>query len=161
MNEQVNEPSRHSLLPAGPCPQQPTQEGAWKGKFSGSLCPLAQAPFPRGGPPVCSRRGVEPWGNGFQADIIAPEWQPQLCSSSVACVTLKQAISRVLSPFPVPCPRRSLCNRLLPAPEPEDCGGEEHPKPHVGPDTHLLRDRDLWRASQHRRAATQHCGGAV
>lgn len=134
MSERMNEPSQHLLPPAGPCPQRPAQEGTQKGEFSGSLCPLAQIqpPFPCGVPADwLLEAGRDPREMGSSLMLLL-----QLC----ACVTPEQATLTVsaVSCLPFLHPHRSLRNRLLPAPEPEDSGGEEHPEPHLGPDTHLL-----------------------
>ena len=87
MNEPMNEPSKDLLLLPVPCPleaspkRSPEGEGLW---VSVSPC-LDPGSIPLSWPTSLLRKvRKEHWGDGLLPDIVAPEWQPQLCSSSVA-----------------------------------------------------------------------------
>jgi hypothetical protein len=100
--------------------------------------------FPNGDLPagLMEGPGDTPGEMGSVLNIFTPEWQPQACSSFVGCVTPELAtlmVPAVSCPSSsLPNPYRSLRDRLLLAPEPEDSGGEEHPESHLGPDPDFL-----------------------
>ena len=87
---------------------------------------------------------------GHAGMAVAPSAHALFSDTGLCMAVVRLLLPRwlgfTLGPLCPPC--RPLCHRFLPPPKPEDGGDQEHPEPHVGPDAHLLRDRDLRRPQE-------------